>query len=135
MPSAQKNIYKELYMKKTYTTGLKGEEMASLYLQKEKNMRCLEHRYRSKCGEIDLIMLDNESIVFVEVKTRLHGEPGSGLMAVDYRKQKRIAQAAVMYLMKNNFLNRSVRFDLVEITGNHLLHIQDAFQPGGLFYR
>ena len=121
-------------MKETYQTGLQGEELAELYLQHEKHMTCLEHRYRTRCGEIDLIMLDGEIVVFVEVKTRRTGNPGEGLISVDYRKQKRISQAALVYLMKKKWLNHAVRFDLIEINRNDILYIPDAFQPGGQFY-
>ena len=81
-------------------------------------------------------MQDEETIVFVEVKTRTNAVSGSGLMAVDRNKQKRIANAAIFYLMKNGKLNSSVRFDAVEICSGRVLHIPNAFQPGnGFFYR
>ena len=121
-------------MKTTYETGLAGEQIAAEWLQKNHAMKLLESRYRNKAGEIDLIMLDGRTIVFVEVKTRLKAEPGNGLMAVDSRKQKRIHKAAVLYLMHMKWLNRSVRFDIVEVSASGILHIPDAFQPGGIFY-
>lgn len=122
-------------MKTTYETGIKGEKTAENYLYEKCGMSCLERRYRTRCGEIDLIMLDQETIVFVEVKTRQTGEPGSGLSAVNIRKQKRILNASLLYLMKNKWMNRPVRYDLIEIYRGGILHVPNAFQPYGKYYR
>lgn len=122
-------------MKTTYQTGLDGEQQAAEWLKKHCAMKLLESRYRNKAGEIDLIMLDRQTVVFVEVKTRLSGAPGIGLQAVDRKKQQRITRAAVLYLMKQEWLNRQVRFDVVEVSLDNILHIPNAFQPGGMFYR
>ncbi len=83
-------------MKKTYQTGIIGEQTAADWLKNHAGMQLLESRYRNKAGEIDLIMKDRDTIVFVEVKTRLHTFTGSGLQAVDRRKQQRIARAAIL---------------------------------------
>ena len=48
-------------------------------------------------------------------------------------KQKRITQAATLYLMQKNWLRKAVRFDLVEIHGFEVIHIPNAFQPYGKF--
>lgn len=122
-------------MKMTYQTGVEGEEIAAEWLEKQYGMLLLESRYRNKAGEIDLIMLDRKTVVFIEVKTRLKSSPGSGLMAVDRRKQQRIARAAVIYLLSKGWQNHAVRFDVVEVSGNGVLHAPNAFQPGGMFYR
>ena len=123
-------------MKITYGTGLDGEKQAAEWLRTEQKMKVLEQRYRTKAGEIDLIALDGETVVFVEVKTRLHADAGEGAMAVNRQKQKRIANASVIYLLKNGWMNRAVRYDIVEINREGILYIPDAFQPGGgLFYR
>ena len=105
-------------MKTTYETGLQGEEAAEAFLCRERGMICLERRYRTKCGEIDLILLDGETVVFTEVKTRKTGEAGNGLSAVNVAKQKRILNASLLYLMKKKWMDRAVRFDLVEIHDN-----------------
>ena len=122
-------------MKTTYQTGVAGEETAAEWLIKNRGMRLLESRYRNKAGEIDLILLDHETVVFTEVKTRLHAAAGTGLAAVDSRKQGRIARAAVIYLSSRGWLNRSLRFDVVEVSGTDIVHVPDAYQPGGMFYR
>ena len=121
-------------MKQTYETGLAGEETAEQYLA-AKGMACLERRYRNKCGEIDLIMQDRDITVFVEVKTRRRAGPGQGLMAVDRKKQARITRAATLYLMAEKKLNAAVRFDIVEVGTDSVIHVPNAFQPaGGMFF-
>lgn len=122
-------------MKMTYQTGVIGEQAAAEWLKEKAGMKILESRYRNKAGEIDLIMLDRDTVVFVEVKTRLHAARGSGLLAVDRRKQQRIARSAVLYLMEKGWMKRSVRFDVTEVTESEVIHIQNAFQPGAMFYR
>lgn len=122
-------------MKDTYQTGLDGEKTAAEWLKKHRSMKLLESRYRNKAGEIDLIMLDGDTVVFVEVKTRLQASPGTGMMAVDKHKQQRIAGAAVLYLMKQEWMNRRIRFDIAEVSRENVLHVPDAFQPGSMFYR
>lgn len=122
-------------MKTTYETGLLGEDIAAVWLEEHLGMRPLENRYRNHAGEIDLIMLDGDYIVFVEVKTRMTAGPGSGLAAVNLRKQQRIARAAALYLLQKKRFDRPVRFDVIEVRNDGIMHIPDAFQPGGMFYR
>ena len=123
-------------MKQTYETGLTGEQRAAEWLQSEHGMRVLEQRCRTKAGEIDLIMLDGETIVFVEVKTRMRAAVGEGLLAVDRKKQQRITNASILYLLKKGWQNRAVRYDIIEVRRDDVLYIPNAFQPGGgLFYR
>ena len=135
MPGTSKDIYQEFYpMSATYETGLHGEEIALRFLT-EKGMRCLEKRHREKTGEIDLIMEDGPTVVFVEVKARFSAQsPGMGLRAVNPAKQKRIAQSAMLYLMKHNWTRRAVRFDVVEINREDIIYIPNAFQPGGMMF-
>ena len=121
-------------MKQTYQTGLWGEKIAADYLTQELGMVLLEHRYLTKCGEVDLIMLDVDTVVFVEVKTRKTGEPGNGLTSVNVAKQRRITRAAALFLMQKPWGQKPVRFDLVEIHGDkEIIHIPNAFQPYGSF--
>ncbi len=122
-------------MKQTYETGILGEIAAETYLCGKCGMICLERRYRTKSAEIDLIMQDQDTLVFVEVKTRSKGKPGDGLQTVNAAKQKRISRGAMLYLMKHHKLNQSVRFDVVEVNRENIIHIPNAFQPGGMFFR
>ena len=121
-------------MKWTYETGLLGEEIATQWLEEHYGMRLLESRYKTNAGEIDLIMMDRETVVFVEVKTRLNAAPGTGMLAVNRSKQNRIARAAALYLIGRGWQDRPVRFDIAEVTGYDVMHVPNAFQPGGMFY-
>ena len=120
-------------MKDTYETGLRGEKAAEEYLTEKYGMILLEHRFRTKCGEIDLIMSDGNTTVFVEVKTRKTGKTGDGLSAVSGIKQRRIARAANLYLMQKQRMWQPVLFDLIEIIGEEILYLPNAFQPYGTF--
>jgi len=125
---------KDINHQAAYETGIQGEEIAARFLEEEKGMRCLEQRHREKSGEIDLIMEDGQTLVFVEVKARFSAGAGQGLQAVTAAKQRKIAKSATMYLMKHGWLRRSIRFDVIEINQEGIIHIPNAFQPGGMMF-
>ena len=107
-----------------FSKGLLGEARAARYLKKQ-GMRLLSMRYRAAHGEIDLIMRDGETLVFVEVKYRPDGMIGAGTTAVDADKRRRVRQAAESYLHAHPA--QSVRFDIVEITRSGIRHLRSAF--------
>ena len=90
-------------------------------------MSVIARRYRGGDGEIDLIMQEDACLVFVEVKARPSERMGHGLMAVTPAKQRRMTHAAQTFLMEREWIDRQVRFDVVEITRDGLLHIPNAF--------
>ena len=104
-----------------------GEETARLYLEK-KGYKHLQSNLKAGGGEIDLLMQDGETYVFLEVKLRA---AGGGAEAVDRRKQARISKAAITFLYENNLLDKPARFDVVEITfkdvGMDITHYENAF--------
>lgn len=114
-----------------YGKGLTGEQQAERYLV-GLGMLCLERRYRGGDGEIDLIMRDSDTLVMVEVKFRPKARAGTGLMAVTRDKQRRMLHAAQQYLVEQEQTASAVRFDVVEITADGLLHLPNAFAPGGM---
>lgn len=103
-----------------------GEASAVNFL-KNKGYKILELNYTNKIGEIDIIANDNGTLVFVEVKSRTSDKFGLGREAVDYRKQYKIRQTATGYLKFKRLLDTSCRFDVVEITGDIIEHIENAF--------
>lgn len=109
-----------------YETGLSGEAQAEKYLV-EQGMQAITRRYRGEDGEIDLVMQDGEYIVFVEVKARRRGGYGDGMMAVTPNKQRRMIHAATAFLLEREWMERPVRFDVVEITRDGLIHVPNAF--------
>lgn len=84
--------------------------------------------YHCPFGEIDLIMRENDEIVFIEVRMRLHSEYGSAIDSIDYKKQKKLLKSATYYLQQNNLLDKiNCRFDVIGFSNNAIEWIKDAF--------
>lgn len=109
-----------------YEAGLTGEALAEAQLM-TRGLQLIARRYRGADGEIDLIMRDNETIVFIEVKSRPNARAGSGLLSVTPAKQRRMTHAALSFLLEREWMDKPVRFDVVEVTRDGLLHIPNAF--------
>lgn len=109
-----------------YVSGLQGEKQAEDYLL-SRGMTVLARRYRAQDGEIDLILLDGETVVFAEVKARPRGRSGDGLIAVTPAKQRRMTHAALAFLVEREWMSHPVRFDVVEITAQGILYVPGAF--------
>ena len=80
-------------------TGQQAEESAYHYL-KTQGLVLVERNYNSPRGEIDLIMQDNNTTVFIEVRYRSNNWFGSGAESVDQHKQQKLLATAVHYLQK-----------------------------------
>ena len=114
--------------------GAWGENLAAEYLRK-KRFKLLASGYRSRFGEIDLIVCDRKYLVFVEVKLRRSGRFAKALEYVDRRKQDRIRTTAEVYLSQNPTALQP-RFDVIEIYAPEgmetarpeIYHLEDAFQ-------
>jgi putative endonuclease len=101
----------------TLTRGKDAEDRACHYLQAQ-GLQLLQRNYRSKRGEIDLILQDSDSLVFVEVRYRRHPEFGSAAESVDRRKQSRLIACAQYFLQTHPLACRQpCRFDVVSVTG------------------
>lgn len=86
-----------------------------------------ERNYRSPHGEIDLIMRDGETLVFVEVRQRSNPRFGSGVDSIDGRKQRRLRLTAEHYLQRQRSVP-ACRFDVVSLNGEGDIHwIPGAF--------
>ena len=111
--------------------GKEGERLAELYLHK-KGYRLVARNYRCKAGELDLIVLDRRVVVFVEVKTRTGHGFGSPLEAVEFRKQRKMIQAAQFFLAEKGLQQRDARFDVVGVSWPGRVpvveHIENAFE-------
>lgn len=107
--------------------GTAYEGLAADYLR-QRGYRILEHSYRIRQGEIDLIAAGGRTIVFVEVKYRKNGGCGAPSEAVSYAKQKTISRVAAHYLICHGLWERCCcRFDVIEIEGTQIRHIENAF--------
>ena len=109
--------------------GKLGEIRAEQYLA-QKGCEILARNVVAQGSEIDLVVRDGEMIVFVEVKART-GSFSMGREAVTAAKQRRISKGALYYMMKNGLMNRQARFDVIEIQGERVTHIVDAFPYQG----
>ena len=94
--------------------GTEMEELAARYLVRE-GAELLERQYRSRFGEIDLILREGEELVFCEVKYRTSLAYGTPAEAVDTRKRMRLRLTAEAYCQERNVSDRPMRFDVVEI--------------------
>lgn len=109
--------------------GEKGEELALRYLQ-SKGYQILERNFRCRLGEIDLIALDRDCLVFVEVRTRTNARYGLPLETITETKKRKIRRTAQYFLSGGKYQDLYARFDVVAVDfvgGMHLNHIQDAF--------
>jgi putative endonuclease len=109
--------------------GAQAEQWAAQYLSRQ-GLKLVEQNYRSRYGEIDLIMRDGEALVFVEVRLRGNADFGGAAASIDARKQQRIIRTAQQYLAG---LPRTppCRFDAVlmgDVQGGQVAWLKNAFE-------
>ncbi len=85
-----------------------GENQARIFLE-EQGMKCLASNYRYKKGEIDLIMKNNNDLVFVEVKTKVDEYSGEPAENVDQKKMRQI-EGVIEFILSNSGLQRDWGF-------------------------
>ena len=118
------------------TLGQRGEAAAAKFLQ-HKGYVIVARSDRMRLGEMDLVAVDNRTVVFVEVKTRRSHEAGHPADAVDEDKQRRLTRLALTYLKRHNLLEYPARFDVVAVTWADLRHepviehFENAFEAVG----
>lgn len=114
-------------------TGRAGEEAAATHLEKQ-GYRLVIRNWRCTTGEIDLIVEDGTTLVFVEVRSRTNPTKyGSAIEAITPRKCRQVREVASYYLKQCKISPVSVRFDVVAVTFlrdvsvPEIKHIQGAF--------
>jgi len=108
-------------------TGRKGEEQAVQTLE-QAGMQIIARNFRSKKGEVDIISLDKETIVFTEVKTCSVYGLESLQYSINVKKQRRIIETAKYFLSVNRKYNeKAVRFDVIFVGKEAVTHITNAF--------
>ncbi|HEV2613089.1 MAG TPA: YraN family protein [Gammaproteobacteria bacterium] len=113
-------------------SGIAAEQLACDYLQR-RGLELIEKNYRVKLGEIDLIMRNFSTLIFIEVRYRKNNFFGGALESITWHKQQRLIRAATIFSMKSS-LAKSLqsRFDVVTLTGNlqhpEIIWIEDAFR-------
>jgi len=106
--------------------GRDAEQRACVFLEGQ-GLCLLESNYRCRAGEIDLIMRDGKSLVFVEVRMRRHPGFGGALISVDRGKRARLIACAQHYLQTSRS-TRAARFDVIAIeAGERLDWVRNAF--------
>jgi len=118
--------------KSTVATGKAAEDMACDYLSQQ-GLTLLSRNYHCPRGELDLVMQEADTIVFVEVRYRKHTQFGSGAETVTRAKQSRLITTALHYLQTHpKYNNRPSRFDVISICpqaqASAIDWIKDAFQ-------
>lgn len=112
--------------------GLKGEDEAVKYLQAN-GYRILERNYRCRIGEVDIIAMDRETLVFIEVKARTGTLFGYPQEAVSVKKQKKIRTVSRQFLYLKKIQDVNCRFDVLAIKMDNnwqpvsIDHIKNAF--------
>ena len=113
--------------------GKYGEDLSVDFLY---NLRyeILERNYRCKIGEIDIICKNENTIIFVEVKTRYTDKFGSARCAINYQKRKNIINVSKYYLLAKYKFDYLIRYDVIEVFLTlkkdiyNINHIIDAFR-------
>lgn len=112
--------------------GRKGEEAAACYLEKH-GYRVLSRNYTCRLGEIDLVALDRDILVFVEVRSRSGGGFGLAQESVTERKKIKLRRLAWHYLKAERKTGSGCRFDVIAVLFDRdgaikrLEHIENAF--------
>ncbi len=110
-------------------TGDRAEARARKHLERTGGHRCLASNFRCQGGEVDLITLEGETLVFVEVRARSQPAFGRPEETVDWRKRQRLTRAARAFLAAHPAHGvRACRFDVVAVDPDGLRWIPDAFR-------
>lgn len=111
-------------------SGAWGEDLALRYLTRH-GYTLVERNYRTRYGEIDLIVRKDDTLVFVEVKLRRGTGFGDPIEAVTSRKQRTLRSLAVQYLSDCDPNFDTLRFDVIGILASankvRIRHVEDAF--------
>jgi putative endonuclease len=117
--------------------GQRGEVEAARYLRRL-GYKIVARGSRSPLGELDLVAVDGQTVVFVEVKTRESSSGGHPAEAVNADKQQRLTRLGLSFLKHHGLLDYPARFDVVAITWPAdarrptIEHIANAFPATGL---
>jgi len=98
--------------------GKQFEVLARQFLRKQ-GLKQFQLNFHSRFGEIDLIALDADVLVFIEVRYRKNTDHGAAAATVNFHKQQKIIRTAQHYLQKSGLTNKMpCRFDVIGISGS-----------------
>lgn len=107
-------------------SGSAAEDDALTHLEQH-GLTLVERNFRCKGGEIDLVMLDRATLVFVEVRKRADQRHGGAAASVTNAKQRRLIIAAHIYLHRYK-MPPACRFDVVAIDGTQMSWLKNAIE-------
>lgn len=119
------SVMKE-HLSPSQKSGALAEEAAARYLS-AMGMRVLARNFRTRCGEIDIVALDGDTLVFVEVKYRKVSGFGAPHEFVTRRKIERMKKAAWTYIERHKLFDAYMRFDVVSVKPSGIKHFENAF--------
>lgn len=104
----------------SYAKGQAAELRAKLFLEKNA-LKHIMSNFHSRFGEIDLIMIQDDVLVFIEVRARRSDAYGSALESIHWAKQQKIIKTAQYFLLTHaQYQKYYLRFDVVALQGNSL---------------
>lgn len=109
--------------------GKEAERSAETWLISQ-GLHLIQRNMRCRVGEIDLIMCDGNTLIFIEVRHRRNMDFGGAAVSVDWRKQRKLLRAARFFLAANpNWSTYPCRFDIIAFEGNNTpLWYRNAFE-------
>ncbi len=94
--------------------GRRGEDLACAELEK-RGYVIIDRRFRTRCGELDIVARDGGVLVFVEVKARSGSNFGTPFESITWKKRQRLSQMAASYLFVRRLAGVACRFDVVAV--------------------
>ncbi len=119
--------------------GTRSERAAARFLKRKLGYRILRRNFSCPRGELDIIALDGDCIIFVEVRSTEGEDATRPTESVDEKKQRRLTESALIFLQKHRLLGHASRFDILAVCWPpdrrepHIEHFPNAFQPTGRF--
>ena len=107
-------------------TGLEAEKLAATFLTSH-GLKLVAHNYHCRFGEIDLVMMDAKTLVFVEVKLRSNSQFGGAAASITLQKQQKLILTAQHYLQTQKIGDVACRFDAI-LMHNKILKNADLQQ-------
>jgi putative endonuclease len=118
--------------------GTRSERAAARFL-KGKGYRILARNFSCRHGELDLIALDGDCVVFIEIRSTAEDDAARPAASVDDAKQRRLTNLALHFLQQHRLLGRPARFDVLAVSwpAGHrepvIVHYPNAFEAVGRF--
>jgi putative endonuclease len=118
--------------------GTRSENAAARYLRRL-GYHVVRRNYSCPVGEIDLVAVEERTVVFVEVRSTEGDDAERPAASVDAEKQARLTRTALHFLREHNLLNHAARFDVLVLTWPQgqreptVTHYRQAFEAVGRF--